>query len=100
MNKHTPTPWFTDPSFNHESISAGPNGFLVADCSRTGGDKDEYQANAAFIVRAVNSYEEMLKGLYELRDRLVMGQDSSGNSEINQDEIDLINRLIAKAEGK
>jgi len=37
---------------------------------------------------------QLVKGLYELRDRLTMGQDSSGNSEINQPEIDLINKLL------
>ncbi len=52
------------------------------------------------IVRAVNAHEPLIKGLLELRDRLTMAQDSSGNSEINQDEIELINGLLAKAEGK
>ena len=61
---------------------------------------DEAKANAAFIVRACNAHHDLIKGLYELRDRLVMGQDTSGNSSINQDEIEMINSLLAKAEGK
>lgn len=61
---------------------------------------DHQQETAAFIVRAVNSHEALIKGLLELRDRLTMGQDSSGNSEINQDEIDIINGLLDKAEAQ
>lgn len=61
---------------------------------------DEAEKQADRIVKAVNSHEALIKGLLELRDRLVMGQDSSGNSEINQDEIDLINSLLALSEGE
>ena len=41
--------------------------------------------------------KDLIELLYELRDRLQMGQDRSGNSSINQDEIDLINDALTKA---
>jgi hypothetical protein len=41
----------------------------------------------------------LIKTLLELRDRLTMEQDRSGNSETHKDEIDLINGAIKQAKG-
>lgn len=101
---HTPTPWKVE----NESIDKeGRQGYrignpklgIVFDMVYSGHfAADNPGAHAAFIVRAVNSHKVLIKGLLELRDRLTMGQDSAGNSEINQDEINLINGLLAQAE--
>lgn len=44
--------------------------------------------------------EDLIKLLIEIKDRLQMGQDRAGNSSINAEEIEMICKTIAKAEGK
>ncbi len=93
-----PTPWKVETGRTPEgtiSITDSSDNTSVIRCSNHLGNA---QANAAFIVRCVNSHRELIKGILELRDRLTMGQDASGNSEINQDEIELCNSILAKAE--
>lgn len=82
-NQHTPTPW-----------TFSPMGMIIA---RTVTDDDgdnlvlgsmNNPENAAFIVRAVNCYEELLEALRNFRDK---GIGYNGPD---------LNKLIAKAEGK
>jgi hypothetical protein len=53
---HTPTPWIE----KFGTIS-GPGGFYIASVTASFPEHDELQeANAAFIVRAANSHEDLL----------------------------------------
>lgn len=85
---HTPTPWQTDQDGFIESMA----GTYIAEVS-SDSDKAEAQADAEFIVRAVNSHEELLDAL----ERIVV--------ECNLDDamLDVVRQIaekaIAKAEG-
>lgn len=63
---HTPTPWKTDPDLGNQCV-LGPDGVQTADCSifvnpKFGNRTDAInEANAAFIVRAVNSHDALVK---------------------------------------
>jgi hypothetical protein len=66
MNKHTPTPWETADAYGPieggQSIKAVCDNYLI--CSTTGYyGRDGAIANAAFIVRAVNSHEQLVAAL-------------------------------------
>lgn len=72
MSKHTPTPWFVAKCFSGDScwcrliVSAPaptlPNGdYKLEDCVIASGSVGE--ANAAFIVRAVNAHEGLVRAL-------------------------------------
>ena len=70
--KHTATPWElnqtcfkvkSDPMFWKQGIKHGGIQTAVA----TGIGQDEAQANAAFIVRAVNSHESLVNALVSMR---------------------------------
>lgn len=52
---HTPTPW----AKSGRLIVSQKNGFQIADCDCREGLEDE--VNAAFIVRTVNSHDELLR---------------------------------------
>lgn len=69
--KHTPTPWKVGP---HTVILSNEGGYptAIADIAipirGKGADYAEQQANAAFIVRAVNAHEELLALLKEVHE--------------------------------
>lgn len=69
---HTPTPWVVIPAFSPTCGDVGitakglPN--VLAECFediRHGSEKarDEAQSNAAFIVKAVNAYDDLVAAL-------------------------------------
>ena len=68
---HTPTPWSIGHSMERNYIYGGgshlacigsrENGFFIHD----DGSLNESEANAAFIVRAVNSHDDLLEALEE-----------------------------------
>jgi hypothetical protein len=63
---HTKTPWSYEPQeFTPERIWAGTR--LIA---QVVGDSAETQANAALIVRAVNSHDKLVKALEDCADDL------------------------------
>lgn len=65
MEKHTPGPWFLGaPDSNGQAVVHGPH-FEIATCwhHSVGNIEKEMHANAAFIVRAANSFDEMLAAL-------------------------------------
>ena len=80
---HTPTPW----KVGEEYEILGPNEKVVA---TTYHNRPEVEANAAFIVRAVNAHEELLEALRYVVD--------SGESYERVQEIAV--QAIAKAEGR
>lgn len=62
MTKHTPTPWQALPDENgNETYVVGPKDQAVADCMMGYGVTDD--ANAAFIVKAVNNHKALVKAL-------------------------------------
>lgn len=69
MAEHTPTPWKTDAEVGHEAI-LGPDGLMVADCSifHRKIKASRLPANAAFIVKAVNNHDALVKALRDLEE--------------------------------
>jgi hypothetical protein len=67
MSKHTPLPWtLSDNPHQKECLDILGSGYVVAS-AWAGGDMDnDYEANAEYIVRAVNSHEDLLEALKEL----------------------------------
>jgi hypothetical protein len=75
---HTPTPWETEISVSNYGLLGirKANGSKLGICSVIGADgahnprygisADEAKANAAFIVRAVNSHDDLLAACKEL----------------------------------
>lgn len=103
MEKHTPTPWKIE---NQKGKNLG--GMIMqqppyivsqkgnAVCSMGGGSVfyENAEANAAFIIRAVNSHGELLAALKTARSIIL--------HDIDETEADCcqIDNAIAKAEGK
>lgn len=58
---HTPTPWKGASGTSLDSIMAGNDRIALCDVTSLKGTSA--QANAAFIIRAVNSHETLLKNL-------------------------------------
>jgi len=70
--KHTPLPWETthdlNDTFNTQIWNSGTE-TLIADCDMLNGQSAKTsQANAAFIVKAVNCHYELLEALKMVRD--------------------------------
>ncbi len=103
---HTPTPWWINRTNGSEhEICSGPSGLDAESQSKIvtvaiahgpqgewGKVGAEHQANAAFIVRAVNAHDDLL-GIVKIVLRLSL---QKGNTELNE----RCKRAIAKAEGK
>lgn len=101
--QHTPTPWhFEKGRFNSDDLSDSHIGsivsekdFILAAINGDAGSSEEVEANAAFIVRAVNAHEELLEaakiGLRYMKpeEKVIYGVDKK-----------IVERAIAKAEGK
>lgn len=101
--KHTPTPWTIgvyDASEDFKSINTHvavckPDGSLLATC---GPVDAESKADAAFIVRAVNSHEELVQFARNVEAYLAglgTSRDDAECALLNHAE-----QTIAKAEGK
>jgi len=86
MSEHTPTPWFVSTKkFDDWGWIRGADG-AIACVARGGDDKefdehrrdgtDPYAANAAFIVKAVNNHDALVKALKESRAALVALMDA------------------------
>ena len=62
--KHTPTPWHVE-STRYGPYVSSETDMVVAECSQRCGNKPREQAdaNAALIVRAVNAHEQMVGAL-------------------------------------
>lgn len=103
QTQHTLTPWKRDGTSLYVEIkesmtgSTVPQHFVSVDAPGFGlATQAEKEANAAFIVRAVNAYEELLATLHNLHKQL---RGEIGLSEIVKIQ-DEIKQAIAKAEGK
>ena len=64
--KHTPTPWVmakTGVEPGKERIHVGPRDNLFITVHHSDQEWDEFEANAAFIVKACNNFEDLLMPL-------------------------------------
>lgn len=104
---HTPTPWkvgIYDASAEFRAIDihmavCKPDGLLLATCGPL--DEDS-QADAAFIVRAVNEYEKNQDTIDTLLDMLKCAQSELLHQGFKPQDLICVDieRAIAKAEGK
>ena len=92
MTKHTATPWtIVKTDYKTDSVIFGADDLDV--CETNGKDNTQKEANATFIVNAVNSHDELIS-LVKLLDQ---HEGSEGWSKGMRERID---NVIAKAEGK
>lgn len=101
--KHTPTPWnYSENSVNAWSDSCKDRGNIFSCQLRTGTHIPENQneINAGFIVRAVNSHEELLEACKRVL--AMLEHCGYGGSNISDEKAHekMLKDLIAKAEGK
>jgi len=66
VSGHTPTPWRVDPKKLLRVVSGDDNS--VATVGLQSDLCDQWEANAAFIVKAVNSHDALVKKLEEIHD--------------------------------
>ena len=103
MSKHTPTPWHVDGECIYGTTQRGDY-VRIADTTVADGDNlpdKEADANASFIVRAVNCHDEMLKALKAVE--LGVFGSMLPNSDIDvctRGTLAQVQAAIAKAEGK
>lgn len=112
-SSHTPTPWMIRPDelqegsfqIRHETPFYRDNMLVASVIARTvdniaeehGGSQE---ANAAFIVQAVNSHEELLEAMKEFVNAYPGNRVATlGNGQARQ-SYDRFVKAIAKAEGK
>jgi len=104
ISQHTPTPWKVNrDEIDYVEIITNENPFFTV-AKVTGGDMREARANAAFIVKAVNCHEELIKALNEVDDLLVDLVRTMDKDHIYHDRIleasTITCRTIAKAADK
>jgi len=76
MSEHTPTPWMVDDDMIITQVDAIPDDII---CERTNEmpiKHSNWEANAAFIVKAVNNHDALVKALKESRAALVALMDA------------------------
>ncbi len=100
MTTHTPTPWNLNPK---AVLVIESEGITVASCGNANVIRDQWEANAAFIVRAVNAHDELLrvvKALESWVDANNMPQCQSLMPDKDQSFGEAIKQAIARAAGK
>lgn len=94
---HTPTPWNGDQFTMPETIRiASIDGKSIAGLAQSVKNK----ANAEFIVRAVNSHEELLEASQGLLNALQARLMRTGCNGPEESAIKALKQAIAKAEGR
>ena len=96
-DKHTEIPWkFGEEILGSERrfIETGKEKLAIAEMITF---RDNWKANADFIVRACNSHDELLEWVRKLADQLEMGGDEIYH-DINKGFVDRARQIIAKAE--
>lgn len=74
---HTPLPWAAERDLPHNRmprVHSSADGSLICECGNMGTTPDQWEANAAFIVRAVNSHHDLIEALREAR-KIIGGID-------------------------
>lgn len=103
-SQHTPTPWDyhlgrgKNPRF-HIQTTAGYQIVMTPEVSQNGIEASAQEANAAFIVRAVNSHEAMLSALKRMLNAYEADK-KHGIAFGNDNAADQAREAIAAAEGK
>lgn len=98
--KHTPTPWEVN-GFSIRPTKSGEPYIVIPSPQRH--DAEEIQANAAFIVRAVNSHEDYKEVAMYARALLKALEPRfmrTGCSDTEEVAVKCLREAIAKAEGK
>ena len=103
--QHTPTPWtvYDAADAYYPGIDAARRTVVVfgsadEECGVRGDTPEEAEANARFIVRAVNSHDEMLEALTLARTFMV---DFEGLPETDaHNPLRIVDAAIAKARGE
>ncbi|HYD06525.1 MAG TPA: hypothetical protein VEC60_12410 [Reyranella sp.] len=85
--KHTPTPWVRSGNLLHVGTSTRAKNRIAA----TFRYDDNADANAAFIVKAVNAHDELVAALTRIRD---FDRDVTGGPEM----VAIARAALAKAE--
>lgn len=104
MNTHTPTPWKLD--LSAESGEADWKIQILSSENRPaiayawGSDRKEVEANAAFVVRAVNAYQTMLDALKACEESEWINPDGTTAPIIRGDLRQVVEQAIAIAEGR
>ena len=105
--KHTPTPWETGSLMSRVQVwpAGWPVPMCVADCAAKYAPESngEQCANAAFIVRACNNFEELVKALERAVDHLIMDLDRNGKGIQSHDTPEALiqaRAALAKARGE
>ena len=97
---HTPTPWTLNGNAITSWVSKDGDHICFAEMSKLS-KAQNWAQDAAFIVRAVNSHDELLKAMRKAVKRLRDGDGSdSFFPEQDSEAIEIIEQAIAKAEGK
>ena len=100
--KHTPLPWhFQDEYIRADSENMDDSGNVVADvyCKPSTTHAEIMEANAAFIVRACNSHDELVAALESMMpERIGYGQSMSIDMYLNA--VDKARAALAKAKGE
>ena len=68
MNKHTATPWGIELDYRDRTktiITSKLDDYMVASCNHAICNDPQNEANAAFICKACNSHEALVKALVE-----------------------------------
>lgn len=97
MTKHTPTPWHGECTISGDVVIHTENReelFILQN-----GSCSENKATAAFIVRACNSHDELVKALETARDFIGAWLDSQPSGTICP-EFTAVCTAIAKAKGE
>jgi hypothetical protein len=95
---HTPTPWILYERKNGPDILANGGDELIVEGGHAGQD---WEANAAFIVRAVNAHDNLLFALKGLRNAIVFEQGNGYLKDYTEGftrAFDAAQKAIAKAE--
>lgn len=107
-SKHTPTPWTLWEENEHFVLSGKTTiaevysdwGYAPKTKNERIAPNEEGKANAEFIVRAVNSHEELLKAAKEAEDALAQSISKDGKTDWRYTKLWALRNAIAKAEGK
>lgn len=104
MSQHTPTPWSIEGKLNkhQEGLLITSRDGLSIVCEMSGGlPFYEVEANAAFIVRAVNSHEALINALKEVSNAAnVCAAHDQLNASYWFAKQKIVNEAIAQAEAR
>lgn len=103
MNKHTPTPWVINPKAKAVVMTA--DGHTICNCGCSSQYQDEWEKNAAFIVKACNAHDDLVALIKRSKEFLTLAIENA--KEKGDDAflgyaltLDRVNLELFKLEGK